>query len=310
MLSLIVVPLDGSAFAEAAIEPARRIAEQHEASIEFVTVHRPEVPLSQLSGAPSSDPRFDSDMLRGQRQYLERIVAAARQRGPAPATGVFLEGDVARELVRQIERGGAGLVVMTTHGQGGLERLWLGSIADRVVREAHVPVLLVRGGSEVGEGVAAFRRVVIALSGAEPEKRLINAAFLVSDRERTTYTLLHVTNFATLLPAAALGVPMSPGEGMNVPPTIDEAAVAQARSYLDGVAAPLRASGVAVDCDVAIGGSVARAILDYVRDTHADLVALATHAHAPLSRAVLGSVADKVMRSAPVSVLVVPPPGR
>jgi nucleotide-binding universal stress UspA family protein len=177
------------------------------------------------------------------------------------------------------------------------------------VREAHVPVLLVRPG-EGAQGVPGFRRVVIALSGADGERRVIDAAVLATDRERVTYTLLHVSSFTNLLPAAALGVPMSPGEALSAPPTIDEAAVAQARRYLDGIAAPLRASGVAVDCDVAIGGSVARAILDYARDTHADLIALATHAHAPLTRAVLGSVADKVMRSAPVSVLVVPPPDR
>ena len=309
MLSLILVPLDGSAFAEAAIEPARRIAEQHEASLEFVTVHQPELPVSELSGTPSVDPRFEAEMLRAQRQYLERVVAAARQRGPASASGVFLEGNVARELVRQIERGGAGLVVMTTHGHGGLERLWLGSIADRVVRETHVPVLLVRGAPD-GEGapdLPRFRRIVIALGGVEDEQRVIDATMLITDRERATYTLLHVATITNLLPAAALGVPMMPGEGSALPPTVDEAALAQARRYLERLAAPLRAAGVAVDCDVAVGGSVARAILDYARTTRADLVALATHAHAPLTRAVLGSVADKVMRSADASVLVVPP---
>jgi nucleotide-binding universal stress UspA family protein len=110
-----------------------------------------------------------------------------------------------------------------------------------------------------------------------------------------------------MLNSAALGLPRAPDELAALPPTVDEAEVEQARKYLDGLAASLTARGVTVDTIVETAPSVARAILDVATGCSADLVALGTHARGRVGRALLGSIADKVVRSAPMSVLVCPP---
>ena len=83
------------------------------------------------------------------------------------------------EILKVIQAKAADLVVMTTHGRGGLERIWLGSVADEIIRRAHVPVLLIRSTAEdaTPRSIGDWRRVVIALAGNEADERVIDAAF-------------------------------------------------------------------------------------------------------------------------------------
>jgi nucleotide-binding universal stress UspA family protein len=166
----ILVPLDGSAFAERAIETARAIAARLNAGVEFVTVHEPEIAPSRIGGAPVRDPRLDAELRANLHGYLTRIETAERARSAFPVTAVFREGAVADEVVAQVTAGGASLVVMTTHGRGGMERLWLGSVADRVIRSATVPVLLVR---PANGGATPLERVVVAIAGSDEDERIV-----------------------------------------------------------------------------------------------------------------------------------------
>lgn len=306
MIRRILVPLDGSAFAESAVEAARAIAERHRAALSFVSVHRPEMRVLRPSGAPAPDLRLDGEARGALQQYVERIAAAERGRTTTPVAAALLEGNVADELLREIERAGIDLVVMTSHGRGGLERLWLGSTADRLIRAGRVPVLLVRGEAS-GAAIGLFRRVVVAMAGNQADAPLLDSVFAVTDRERATYTLLHAVAF-THIPAAPVGAVPLPDEVAALPPATDQQEIEAGEAYLRQVADPLRARGVAVETSVETGRSVARAIIDYADGHSADLVALSTRAPGPIERLAMGSVADKVMRSVSASVLICPPP--
>lgn len=307
MIRKILVPLDGSEFAEGAVDVARSLADHHRAGLEFVTVHRPSFLLSRPSGAPVPDLTLDGEMRRAMQDYLDRITTAERARTTAPICATFAEGDVDDEILKVIEAESADLVVMTTHGRGGMERMWLGSVADEIIRRAHVPVLLVRATATDGmpRSIGEWRRVVIALAENEADERVIDATLAVTDRERAQYSLLHAvaSNFVPV----TVGAAGPPSELAGLPVSIDQEERALASRYLDGVAERLAATGIAATAAVESGRSVARTVVEYATRMRAGLIAVGTRAPGRFERQTMGSVADKVLRSAEASVLICPP---
>ena len=145
MYDRILVPTDGSDGMARVISHAVDLADAHDAAIDAVYV----VNSASYAGLPmeSSWEGID-EMLH---EDAEEAVAAVRDAGDArgvPVTTAVLEGSPSREIVEYAERSGCDLVVMGTHGRGGIDRLLLGSVAEKVVRASNVPVLTVR----VGDG--------------------------------------------------------------------------------------------------------------------------------------------------------------
>jgi nucleotide-binding universal stress UspA family protein len=307
MIRTILVPLDGSDFAEAAIDVARSLADHHRATLEFVTVHRPSFLLRRPSGAPVADPSIDGEMRSAMKDYLERITTAERARTTTPIGSTFAEGDVDDEILNTIKAKAADLVVMTTHGRGGLERMWIGSVADEIIRRAHVPVLLVRSTAKEGtpRSIGEWRRVVIALAGNAADERVIDATFAVTDRERAQYTLLHALE-SNFLPVT-VGSVGPPSELAGLPVNFDQEEGQRASQYLDSVAERIVSTGTVATAAMESGRSVARTVVEYATRTGADLIAVGTRAPGRFDRQTMGSVADKVLRTAETNVLVCPP---
>lgn len=300
----ILVPLDGSAFAERAIETARALTAMKGGALEFVSVHEPELPPSRISGAPALDPRLDSELRESMRAYVARIEAAERARSTFAVTAAFREGDVGDEVVAQASSGSVDLVVMTTHGRGGVDRFWIGSVADRVIRSASVPVLLVRPGAT--PGAMPLERIVVAVAGSDDDERIVGSLVEMSDLARCHITLVHVLLPSPLVAAADPRLGPPPDEMAGVPATEMHDTVHAAGRYLEWMAGPLRAGGAIVDTKVLRSGSAARAVLEVAESTQAELIAVSTAARPPLVRMFMGSVADKIVRSAQCSVLVCP----
>jgi nucleotide-binding universal stress UspA family protein len=307
-LRKILIPLDGSAFAEQAVETARAIAHRDGAALDLVFVHAPEVPASRLGGAPSRDPRLDSDRRRNEEAYIERVEAAERSRSTANVRAVVREGDIADEIVAQARDGGADLIAMTTHGRGGVGRMWLGSVADRVIRASPVPVLLVRPVEPVTAGAVPLKRVLIASVGSDSDDRVLDAAVTVAGLSGVTYALTHILLPSPTIAAVDPAVGPPPNEMAGVPARLTPEHDDAAQHYLDWMAEPLRNEGASVQTHVTRAGSVALAILDKAQEVQADLIAVGTAARSPVARLFLGSTADKVVRSAACSVLVCPLP--
>jgi nucleotide-binding universal stress UspA family protein len=188
---------------------------------------------------------------------------------------------------------------MTTHGHGGVNRLWLGSVADRILRRVPVPVLLLRltGGTLHSE----FRRIVVALDGsAEGERPLEPALALGSPTRDAHYTLVQVVEPpVSLITRAAI----SPA---RVRPHWREQQENSVRSYLERVATRLRSQGVGVATEVIAARGVGEEVLGLAQRIGADLIVVGTHAARGMERLLLGSVADKVIRGSTQPVLVVP----
>jgi nucleotide-binding universal stress UspA family protein len=142
MYERILVPTDGSEGMDRVVEHAVGLARRHGATLDLVYV----VDTAAFANLPMET------SWEGIRESLREEGATALEAAEAVVEGVpserhVLEGGPSREIVDYAERSGADLVVMGTHGRGGLNRLLLGSVAERVVRSSPVPVLTIRVGT-------------------------------------------------------------------------------------------------------------------------------------------------------------------
>lgn len=114
----------------------------------LLLVHVMSLPVVPLAGDGYISPRGWQDLERSLRtqsqRQLAKLVARARKAG-VRATGLLLEGQPAERIVRAAKANHADLIVMGTHGRSGLAKLFLGSVAERVVGTAPCPVLTARG---------------------------------------------------------------------------------------------------------------------------------------------------------------------
>jgi nucleotide-binding universal stress UspA family protein len=299
---LILVPLDGSDLAERAVPVAVGLARRTGAALRLVHVH---IPITadpiHVEGLPVIDEHLQSQRRAHEQAYLD----GARQRLAADVAGsaALLDGPVATTVAADAKASGASLIAMTSHGRGGLERAWLGSVAAELAHVSPVPLLLVR--PEPGSGAYSFRRILVPLDGsAVAESILVHAialARLEADSEIILLDVVQPIASAVWMPDVARAAPVAGGELTH---TQEE----RAREYLGGLARRLGTNALRVRTRVQVASTVALAILDVARDEAADVVALATHGRSGIGRLALGSVADKVVRGSRVPVLLFRPP--
>jgi nucleotide-binding universal stress UspA family protein len=294
MLKLILVPLDGSAFSEQALPTAQAIAKRENADLELVHVY--EMIWPQLTeSAPPLDPSLDLELRKRALERLEKIAETLRGSTGISVKATLLDGVPEDELATYIERRHVDLVVLSTHGHGGISRLWLGGIGSDLVERSFAPVLLIKP-EAVGSPktrTRSFSHVLIPLDGSRLGEEAIDHAIVVAGINDVQYQLLLV------LPQAdeVSDVPIA---GLPNDEQLHEVAV----SYLEGVAKNFRALGVNVDFRTVRHASKARAILDAADASGSDLIAMETHGGGGLKRRLIGGVADKVMRASKVPMLM------
>jgi nucleotide-binding universal stress UspA family protein len=283
MFDTLLVPVDGSDGAAAALNHALELAVAHDATVHILNV---------------ADTTRDSvTSVRGRvvdvlEQEGARIVREATERategGVSTVTDV-LQGDPYRTIVDYADTYGIDLVVMATHGRQGLDEALLGSTTERVVRRSDVPVLTVP--PDGAHTHHPYRRVLVPTDGSDPAGVALSLGADVAAASGASLHLLSVVETATL--------------GVDVRASaLEESATA----ILDDAAETATDAGVTdVTTEVAFGGSIAGGIREYVDDHGIDLVALGTHGRSGLDRYVLGSVSERLVRTAAVPVLTVRP---
>ena len=144
MYAQILVPLDGSRFSEQALPYALEIARRSHALVHLVKVHSiTPLPSPYLDSGSYLNSQFDAELRQGEVEYLERLAAGLPGDG-ANIHCAVVEGPVVNALEAYVQDAGITMIVMTTHGRGGVARWFLGSVAEDVLRRATVPVLLIR----------------------------------------------------------------------------------------------------------------------------------------------------------------------
>lgn len=142
MYRSLLVPLDGSDFGEHALPLALSLARRLGAALQVVHVH---VPAWGVYGELGPYDEATAHVLRDRdRAYVDAVVRRLAAVADIVPSSALLDGPVADTISRHAAAIGADLLVMTTHGRGPLTRFWLGSVADALVRQASIPVLLVQ----------------------------------------------------------------------------------------------------------------------------------------------------------------------
>jgi nucleotide-binding universal stress UspA family protein len=283
MFTQILVPLDGSPESNVALPLARTIAHATRGSITLLRV----LPLSDLpgDGALSTEPA----------QTLNRIVHELVA-GGLKVEALVRYGEAADEILAQARSQPADLIVMRTHGRVGLERTLLGSVAERVLSAGVVPAVFVRPG---GRRISHIRTLSVPVDGSPGGAVALGTAVGLARATGATIKLLEV----------AVPIPVEAWAGYGgvsyYDPAWDEEALTSAQSYVEGLVARLRRSGLSVNGEARMQSGVAATIVDVAEETSADLIVMSTEALTGVARFLLGSVADAVVRRAHCPVLLI-----
>lgn len=304
MLRSLLVPLDGSPTAEDALPMARALARRTGACIRLVLVREP--PRDPLTVVVDLDAMRERDALVRQAAaaYLGEVAARLRGAGVAEVEVEVLDGEVVGALREAIERTGVDCVAMCTHGRGGWNRFWVGSIAQELVRRVQVPLLLTRPhGDDAGHAppppADGPERVVVTLDGSAFAEHALEAATRIFGPE-AAFTLLRVITPPVV---HEFRVPKAHPDYEE-----EQTLRRRAEAYLHDVAERLAAAGIRAETVVLSRQHAPTGIAEFADAGKMHAVAIASHARVGMPRLVLGSVADKVLRATQVPVLVVRPP--
>ena len=300
MFERILIPLDGSPRAELILTQMARIMRLKDS--EFILCQSSHVPMDIETPKTTS---FYDQRRRDAKSYLEEAAGRYSDRGARVRIRVG-EGSPSELILDAAHAEGATMIAMTTHGRTGIARWSMGSVAEKVVRGGTVPVLLLRSfrPSEHGgmDPVAAeelpFRKILVPVDGSAPSLASVGPALEFGTLTGAEMMVLHVRPFVSppgpLLPGMEAALPLFqpptpvPGEDPVITPAADR----------------FRASGLKVTA-VSVEGDAAAEILDRSAAHDVDLIVMGTHGRSGLSRWLTGSVAERVLRSATVPLLLV-----
>lgn len=300
----ILVPLDGSQFAEAALPLASRLSHLSKARLHLVLVHQPAPAMIALGDMIVPPPaELDADRLGRERAYLAETAALLRQTDGLTVGFHEVLGSAGPEICEEATRLDADLLVMATHGRGAFQRMWLGSVADYVVRHLATPILLVPpiDANQPTPGTA-IRDIVVALDLSKDAETILQPVTALAQLTGAQVTLVHVVEMIFEVGRGTSAGPIVTDAGLL------EASRAEAERQLEHLADRLRKAGLSVATRVVTGINAAGGLLEILSEARYDLVALTTHGRGGLRRLLLGSVADKVIRAAAKPALVLRPP--
>jgi nucleotide-binding universal stress UspA family protein len=300
VIRAILVPLDGSRFAEAALPLAVRLTRAAHGQLRLLLAHETAPALLPAGGSG-----WDVPENPGNREKAHTYLAQTADCLPAGGKAIeyeMVDGEVGPALAERIMLTAPDLVVMATHGRGTIGRFWRGSVADYLVRHVTVPILLVRPDrpSRIGTSTG-FRKILVPLDLSKSSDLILGPVKAVARITQAHLTLVHVVEpaFDLALPSPPLIAPIDLG--------LTDRECERAQRHLDRLAAELRSEGFSVATRVLSGAGVAGRLLAKLRDEGFDLVALTTHGRSGLQRTVLGSVATRLITDAAQPVLVLRP---
>jgi nucleotide-binding universal stress UspA family protein len=301
-ITRVLVPTDFSAASKEAFAYARALAERFDASLHLV--HAFEDPFATAAFAAEMYAPLPANLRDTMLRDIEQRLALqfpADDRARFKGTTEIVTGPTAKAIVEYSHSLGSDLIVMGTHGRGGMAHLLLGSVAERVVRTAACPVLTVRE-----TPARAIRRILVPTDFSATADAALDYARLLAGRFGAALQLLHVLDDPFVTEGLAAEAYMTEA------PVLRSALLRDAQDRLGHRVAPLpgvseiegtpRASRV--DAEVLFGHG-AKTIAEYAAEREADLIVMGTHGRTGVAHLLLGSVAERVVRHAPCPVLTV-----
>ena len=280
LFSRILVGVDDSEASKDAVAFGACLAREHGGqlilgnSVNWLPV------VSQVasSGAIIDTESLVDDLKKNGQEMLDRAVGAARGDGIEAQT-YALEGEPAQRILELAADAKCSLILMGTHGRQGVERLFIGSTTEAVLRGSTIPVLTVRAGMKCpAPARRCFERFVVGVDESEPSDAAIQ-------------TVLELPSEGSQISFYSVA-----GGGDD--------AHEQAERVIANAIARANVYGISATGNV-LSGTPAEMLIAVAQQRGADLIVLGSHGRRGLHRLFLGSVAEHVVRTAPVPVLVV-----
>ncbi len=294
----VLVPLDTSEVAERAIPWAKAVAGT---SGEVVLLEV--IPVASAVRSIGGQVIGSAETIQaGYQQMAEAQLAAMVTKwfadGGAVST-VVSAGDPGERILAEAQEQGAGMIVMSSHGRGAIGRFVSGSVADRVVRHAPVPVMIVGPEGELAAN-ASVKRIVAPVDDSELSLAALPVAAELAVATGAPVEVLHV-----LVPATDLTMTYPAAAGTVPPMAIDagyEQLAEAGQTLIDTAVQQLQDRGVDAHGTV-YTGSPASTILGQLEP--GDVVVLSSHQRQGLARWVLGSTSMKLIRDGKAPVVIV-----
>jgi nucleotide-binding universal stress UspA family protein len=299
MATQILVPLDGSPLSEQALPWAITLGQGLAAELVlFGAVSIPPDTQEILDNAGMKTDALAEQLEAEANDHLGKVVERLREAG-LNARHVVQRGPAAEAIVGFAEKEDIQHIVMATHGYTGISRWTHGSVAERVLQSASVPVLLVRAKAGALRDLRqpmSCQRILVPLDGSARAEQVLPAVIpiasaLGSEMILFQVPIVHVSGWST-------GEWFMPLDGVLA--TADQSA----QAYLSYVANRHKKQGVKVSTATRMG-PVAESIVEHAEANRVDLIAMCTHGRTGLGRWVLGSVADRVLRAGSIPIFLV-----
>ncbi|HET7221465.1 MAG TPA: universal stress protein [Vicinamibacterales bacterium] len=289
----ILCPIDFSEFSRCALDRAVRLARLHNAVITAIHVVEPNGQAGEEAGVEAVQRQRDE-----QRQALTRFVAPELTADVQIRHELVEAPSISREILVQANRLSADLIVMGTHGRSGVERLLLGSIADKVTRMSPIPVLTVpRRAEDAAAGCPPFQRILCAIDFSEASDAALKYVSSIIEEPTCHVMILHVVE---MLPVVQEPLVASP---FDLEPHLQDIEAAAHRLLHKTV--PERLKACSEIEEIVAEGKPYVTILDTAAERKADLIVIGAHGPGSLDRLRYGSTTSHVVRRASCPVLTV-----
>lgn len=288
-LERILCPVDLSDASRRALDYALALGRHHGAAVMVVQV----VDLRGWAGAQVEG--LDAVVGDTQSSLEEQLGwwVAKGLGGGAGATTEVREGPVVPGILAAASESNADLVVMGSHGRSGFERLALGSVAEKVLRKATCPVLVVPSREDAVVRAGALTRVVVATDFSDGASGTLAYGRLFTAEAPHALSLVTVIDW-----------PFGETQGNDPVTQLRQSLEQEATDQLRRVAS---AAGIGDEATLVVRrGKSGREILQYARDCRAELIVIGVSGRGAIDRALLGSTAHQVLRDAPCPVITVP----
>ncbi len=288
----VVVPLDGSELAERTLPYAQALARATNSRLLLLSVVEP--PKSAGSGHRDVG---DDAIQRASAHFATYLQALkARLDDDTEICVDVREDDLSESILRSIDESAAQYVAISTHGRSGIDRWRHGSTVHRLLHDSSVPMLV--AGPRVlerRECLVVYRHILVPLDARPLSEAAIPYAEHLAHASGARISLAQVVGWPAetypyVLPDAYV-------------PQLDSNWTAAAESYLSRREKDLGRLSVRASV---LRGSTVKALMSFVEREAVDLVVMATHARTGFSRAILGSVADRMLQARAPVLLVRP----
>jgi nucleotide-binding universal stress UspA family protein len=280
----ILCPVDFFPASLRAVDYAIGLAQKYDAKLHLLHVVSPILYSTEQYAFTVSD--IIDSMKKQSARKMKKLERKARAAGLTIYTDVRT-GEVKREIESAVRATKADILVMGTHGRRGMEKWFLGSVTERMLRRSPIPVLTLRGSKKAR---TTTTRILVTTDFSEGTDNALNYALSIARANKARLTLLHV---------------LEETRAVISPQYRKEITEGVRRELLQRIPADAQGSP---DIDTAVeAGTPYHIILRLLKKERIDLLVMNTHGKGMLHRALLGSTSERIARAADCPVMLIPP---